>query len=122
MSIKTGKKTNLVLRSLIEILHEYHKKYKANVWGAVAEELAKSSRRRKAVNISRINRYTQPGDWVVVPGKVLGAGELDHVVIVAALGFSRSAVEKIQRAGGKAISIFELLKQKPDGSNVKIIG
>lgn len=122
MSVRLGKKTNIVLRLLVEQLLEYHKKYGADVWRAIADELAKSSRRRRAVNVSRINRYTQAGDVVVVPGKVLGSGELDHPVIVAALGFSKSAVEKIQRAGGRAISIFELLKERPDGSHVKIIG
>ena len=115
------KKTNIVLRLLLETLNEYYRKYNANIWRAVMEELMKPSRRR-AVNISRINRCTQPGDWVVVPGKVLGSGELDHEVVVAALSFSKSALEKIHRAGGRAISIFELLKEKPDGSNVKIIG
>lgn len=122
MSIELGKKTNIVLRLLIEALLEHYRKYNAKIWRAVAEELAKPSRRRRAVNVSKINRYTQPGDWVVIPGKVLGAGVLDHPVVVAAFAFSKSAVEKIQRAGGRAISIFELLKERPDGSYIKIIG
>jgi len=101
-----GKKTNLVLRELIETLEEYSKKYDARVWRAVAEELSKPSRKRRAVNVSRINRYTNPGDIVVVPGKVLGAGDINHPVTVAALSFSKTALEKIQRAGGRAISIL----------------
>ncbi|MEM0000920.1 MAG: 50S ribosomal protein L18e [Desulfurococcaceae archaeon] len=117
-----GKKTNLVLRELIEILLKYSSKYNAKVWRAVAEELNKPSRMRRAVNISRINRYTEHGDCVVVPGKVLGAGELDHPVVVAAFSFSKTAIVKIQRAGGRAVSIFELLRERPNGSNVKIIG
>lgn len=122
MSVKLGKKTSFILRLLVEQLHEHHKKYSAEIWRTVAEELLKPTRRRRAVNISKINRYTQANDVVVVPGKVLGSGELDHPVVVAALNFSKTAIEKIQRAGGRAISIFELLKERPDGSHVKIIG
>lgn len=117
-----GKKTNLVLRNMVEMLLKYSREYNANIWRAVAEELLKSRRRRRAINISRINRYTNPGDCVVVPGKVLGAGTLEHPVTIAALGFSKTALEKIQRAGGKAISIFDLLRENPRGSDVKIIG
>ncbi|MGC8982420.1 MAG: 50S ribosomal protein L18e [Desulfurococcaceae archaeon] len=122
MTIELGKKTNFTLRLLIETLLDYYRKYNANVWRAVAEELAKPSRKRRAVNVSKINRHTKSGDYVVVPGKVLSAGELDHPVVVAALGFSKAAIEKIQRAGGRAISIFELLKENPEGRGVKIIG
>lgn len=117
-----GKKTNLVLRELVETLLKYSNKYNAKIWKRVAEELSKPSRKRRAVNIGRINRYTEHGDYVVVPGKVLGAGELDHPVVIAAFSFSKTAIAKIQNAGGRAVSIFELLREKPNGSNVKIIG
>jgi large subunit ribosomal protein L18e len=72
--------------------------------------------------VSKINRYTEPNDYVIVPGKVLGAGELDHPVTVAAFSFSKTAIDKITRAGGRVISIFKLLEERPTGSNVKIIG
>ncbi|MGB9817361.1 MAG: 50S ribosomal protein L18e [Desulfurococcaceae archaeon] len=117
-----GKKTNLVLRELVETLHKYSRENKAEIWSTVAEELLKPSSKRRAVNVSKINRYTNPGDWVIVPGKVLGAGNLDHSVVVAALSFSKTALDKIQRAGGRAISILELLRENPKGSNVKIMG
>lgn len=109
-------------RDLVETLIKYSNEYDARIWRAIAEELLKPSRRRRAVNISRINRYTSPGDCVVVPGKVLGAGELDHPVTIAAFGFSKTALEKITRAGGRAMSIYELLRENPKGSNVKLIG
>ncbi|MEM4717279.1 MAG: 50S ribosomal protein L18e [Desulfurococcaceae archaeon] len=119
---RSNKKTNLVLRNMVETLLKYSREYNASIWRAVAEELLRPRRRRRAVNIGRINRYTSPGDCIVVPGKVLGAGNLEHPVIIAALGFSKTALEKIQRAGGKAISIFDLLRDNPRGSSVKIIG
>jgi len=59
---------------------------------------------------------------VVVPGKVLGAGEINHPVIVAAFSFSEKAKEKIKAAKGKCLSFIDLIKKNPKGSNVKIIG
>lgn len=40
-----------------------------------------------------------------VPVKILGTGQIDRAVEVHAHGFSRSAQEKIAKAGGKAIVI-----------------
>lgn len=74
------------------------------------------------MNISRLNRYTKVGDTVVVPGKVLGAGNLDHAVNVAAFSFSQQAQSKVLKAKGKCLSISKLVEENPKGSGVKIIG
>ncbi|MEM1566054.1 MAG: 50S ribosomal protein L18e [Candidatus Bathyarchaeia archaeon] len=114
--------TNPQLIELIRFLKKQSREQKAPIWKAVAEKLTVSKRRRIAVNISRINRYTEKNDTVVVPGKVLGAGELNHPVTVAAFAFSETAKQKIKRAKGKCLTIPELVKKNPKGSNVKIIG
>jgi large subunit ribosomal protein L18e len=114
--------TNIVLRKTIRALYKASREYKAPIWRVIAEELEKPRRRRRVVNISRINRYTREGDVIIIPGKVLGAGILDHRVTVAAISFSKTAVEKIRAAGGEAIHILELISRNPRGSNVKIIG
>ncbi|MEM3979829.1 MAG: 50S ribosomal protein L18e, partial [Ignisphaera sp.] len=93
----------------------------ANIWRYVAELLEKPTRKRVVVNLSKINRYTNEGDVVVVPGKVLGAGKIDHKVVVAATSFSQSAIQKIKAAGGRVVHILELLQENPRGSNVKVI-
>ncbi|HDM23801.1 MAG TPA: 50S ribosomal protein L18e [Candidatus Bathyarchaeota archaeon] len=116
MPIET-KATNTELRKLISFLW----KTKRPIWRAVAEQLAKPRRLRAEVNISKINRYTSEGDTVVVPGKVLGCGELDHPVTVAAFAFSKNALEKIKAAGGRAVTIWQLVEENPKGSNVKIM-
>jgi len=58
----------------------------------------------------------------VVPGKVLGAGKIDHPLHVAAFAFSEQARLKILKAKGKCLSILELVERNPKGTNVKIIG
>jgi len=106
-----------LIRSLRKKAHEND----AEIWRDVAEKLSSSRRRRATVNVSRLNRYTKEKDTVVVPGKVLGVGKLDHPLTVAAFAFSEQARAKISRAKGKCVSILELVKGNPKGSNVRIM-
>ncbi len=120
--MKNVKRTNPELIELVRFLKKQGRENKANIWPDIAERLAKSRRKRVAVNISRLNRYTQKNEIVAVPGKVLGAGEIRHPITVAAFAFSEKAEKKITAAKGKCLSFFDLIKKKPNGSNVKIIG
>lgn len=120
--MKKVKATNPELIKLIRFLRKQSRENKANIWREIAERLAKPRRKRIAVNLSRLNRHTQKNEMVVVPGKVLGAGEINHPVIVAAFSFSEKAKEKIKAAKGKCLSFIDLIKKNPKGSNVKIIG
>ncbi|RLG87739.1 MAG: 50S ribosomal protein L18e [Thermoprotei archaeon] len=113
--------TNYIIRRTIRELIKASNKHSARIWKYIAGLLMRPSRKRVAVNISKIRRYTKPGDIVVVPGKVLGAGAIDHSVTVAALSFSASAIEKIKAAGGRTMHILELVKERPKGSGVRII-
>ena len=113
--------TNVHLRRLIHYLKKKSREHRAPIWRRVAELLERPTRIRPEVNLSKINRYTEEGDQVVVPGKVLGGGLLDHRVSVAAYAFSRTAVEKIRKAGGEVLTIPQLVEKNPKGSGVKII-
>jgi len=116
---RTGS-TNVHLRRLIHKLRKISRENKAKVWRRVAELLSKPTRDFVEVNISKINRYSSEGETVVVPGKVLGSGELDHSVTVAAWKFSKKAYEKILKKG-RALTLQELLEENPNGKGVKII-
>lgn len=94
----------------------------ARIWRDLADRLSRSRQRRVAVNVSKLSRYTKKMETVVVPGKVLGAGKIDHPINVAAFAFSDQARLKILKAKGKCLSILELMKKNPKGANVKIIG
>ncbi len=113
--------TNVVLRKLIRELRKASSQQGVEIWDYVAEMLERPARRRVAVNLSKINRYASQSEYVVVPGKVLGSGVLEKPVVVAALSFSRKALEKIGSAGGTALSIRELVRLNPHGSNVRVI-
>ncbi|MCK4668991.1 50S ribosomal protein L18e [Candidatus Bathyarchaeota archaeon] len=116
------KTVNPELIRLIRFLRKKSRENKVKIWKDVAVRLAKARRKRIAVNVSRLNRYTEKKETIVVPGKVVGAGKLDHSVTVAAFAFSEKAKEKIKAARGKPISMLQLVKKNPKGSNVKMIG
>ncbi|NJE12638.1 50S ribosomal protein L18e [Thermococcus sp. LS2] len=113
--------TDINLRRLIRYLRKKSNEEGVKIWKDIAWRLERPRRQRAEVNISKINRYTKDGDMVVVPGSVLGAGNLDHKVIVAAWKFSEKAREKIIKAGGEAITIEELIERNPKGSGVIIM-
>jgi len=117
MAKRTGT-TDPALKKLIQELKKTSAKEKAPIWKRIANDLAKSSRRRREVNLTRINKHTKDKESVIVPGKVLGTGELDHEVTVAAWQFSEGARKKVKQA----LTIPELIKKNPKGKNVRIIG
>lgn len=119
--MRTGP-TNPQLKGLIDELQKKAYTDKAMLWKKVANDLARPTRNRRAVNLSRINRYTKKGDTVIVPGKVLAAGELDHSITIAAWQFSGQAEEKIKKADAKAVTIEEIMKSGIKGKGVRIIG
>ncbi|MEM4347499.1 MAG: 50S ribosomal protein L18e [Candidatus Altiarchaeota archaeon] len=118
---KTNKFKNPERERLIEKLKREGREKKVNLWIRIADELSKSRKNRRETNIWKINKYSKDGEFVLIPGKVLGYGNLEHKVNVAAFKFSKSAEEKIKSAGGEVISIEELLRRNPTGSKVKIL-
>ena len=119
--MKQTKSTNPEIIQLIRFLKKQSNENEAKIWREVAKHLSKTRQNRAAVNLSRINRHTQRSDIIVVPGKILGAGAIDHAVTVAALNASEKAKQKLAAVKAKYLSIQELVEKTPKGSNVKII-
>ena len=69
--------------------------------------------------MDRLNKYTKDNEIILVPGKVLGTGNLNHKLTIAAFSYSETAKEKLK---GNIVSIDELLKKDPKGKNIRIIG
>jgi large subunit ribosomal protein L18e len=118
---KITTKTNPRYSALVSTLKEMSRANDANVWRDIANRLEAPSNNFAEVNISKINRYAQDGDTIIVPGKVLGSGVLNQKVFVAAIKFSGAAEEKITGADGVCMTIEELVKQNPEGKKVKIL-
>lgn len=121
MARKKIEKTNPQLIELIGALKQSAREQQAAIWKELARRLEAPSRNHAEVNLSRLNRSTSSNDIVVVPGKVLGAGSIDHPICIAALSFSGTARAKILAASGRIATLGEVMDTKPSGSNIKII-
>ncbi|UCG00575.1 MAG: 50S ribosomal protein L18e [Candidatus Heimdallarchaeota archaeon] len=119
MKIKGRTDPNKV--ALIRFLKGAAAENKAKIWAILASEMSKARRRRITVNLSRLNRISSPGDILLIPGKVLGTGSVNHQLDIAAESFSEAAQKKISNAGGKCLTIEELVERDPKGSQVRII-
>ena len=119
--MKTKGRTDPNKETLIRNLKGIAAENNAKIWSALASELSRPNRQRVTVNISHLNRVSNPGDILLIPGKVLGAGILDHKLKIAAESFSISAKTKIQNAGGQCLTIEELITSNPKGSQVRLI-
>ena len=95
---------------------------KVPFWKAVARGLSRPSRKAFKVNLNKIEKYAKPKETVLVPGSVLGSGEIIKAHKVVALRFSASAKEKIVNAGGKAILIEDYINENPKGAKTRILG
>jgi large subunit ribosomal protein L18e len=118
--VKRTGPTNPYLKQLIEKLKKKSIELDAPIWKAIASKLGTPSRKRIEVNLLKIDRHTENGDTVIVPGVVLADGKLTKQVNIAAWRFSPSAIKKIKDKG-KIMTIEDLLQENPRGSNVKII-
>ncbi|MDP8011620.1 MAG: 50S ribosomal protein L18e [Thermoplasmata archaeon] len=115
-------KTNPELIDLIRTLKQKSREENVNIWRDIAERLEKPLRVWPEVNLSGIERYAENDSIILVPGKVLGAGILTKKVTVSAFKFSSEAKEKIESAGGKVLTIKELMAINPKGKEVRIFG
>jgi large subunit ribosomal protein L18e len=119
--MRQTKSTNPEIVRLIRFLRKQSREKDAGIWLDVAENLSKPSRQRVAVNLSKINRYTEKSETILVPGKILASGKLEHAITVAAFDASDKAKAKLSAAKAKYLTIAELVAANPTGSNVKII-
>ena len=118
--MKTTGPSNYQVQILVSELEP--KALTSNLWKRVLKDILKPARRRRTVNVYKIDLYAREGETVLVPGKVLSVGTLNKKVDVAALQFSSEAKRKIEEASGKTLTISELLAQNPDGKKVRILG
>lgn len=103
-------------------LRKHSKKSGQRLWSDVSEGILASRKNRPSVNVSEISRNAKEGSRVVVAGKVLGSGSIDHRVLVAAYSFSSSAKAKILAAGGECMGLREMMELDKNSKDVLLIG
>tara|TARA_B100000214_G_scaffold300444_1_gene230671 strand:- start:7 stop:372 length:366 start_codon:yes stop_codon:yes gene_type:complete len=118
---KPDRKTNSTLVSLIGDLKEHGRSTDSPIWRDIATRLSSSRKNWAAPNLSHISRNSSEKETILVPGKVLGSGEISGGQTVAAFSFSDGAKTKIESSGGRTLSIRELMEENPKGKGVRIL-
>lgn len=113
---------NAAINNTIWTLRGAFKKSKAQIWKALEYELSSRRSNRREVNVGRLSDITKEDDVVIVPGKILGSGVIDHKLTICTFSISEGAAKKILEAGGKIITLDRLIEKYPDGKGVRIIG
>jgi ribosomal protein L18E len=113
--------TNPELVETIRFLKTQARQTKSEVWHVAAEQLSSPRSRRAELDLNHISRASAPNAVVLVPGKVLADGALKHPVVVGAFRFSATAKVKIEKEGGKCLTIQDLVGRYPNGSKVQIL-
>lgn len=94
---------------------------KQKKWNKIAQIVSGGRRRYSNVNIKRIENESQEGDVIVIPGKVLGTGNLTKKIKICALYFSESAHDKIKQGKSESVKLVEEIKKNPEAKGVKIL-
>jgi large subunit ribosomal protein L18e len=91
------------------------------IYRDVSKRLMAPARNRVEKNLGDLNRITNDGDVIVVPGKILGDGTLSKSITIACYAISKSAVKKLEASNTKRMTIDELVEKYPEGKGVRII-
>jgi large subunit ribosomal protein L18e len=86
-------------------------KYKG-LWNRVLELSEVPARSRKSVNIFKINKHSEAGDMIIVPGKVLSEGKMEHKITITAMEYSAGALSRLKEAQCTVKKLDEMLKEK----------
>jgi len=111
-----------MLLALIQELKKASYEHDVPIWRDIALRLEKPLRNWPVVNLTKIDRFIHENETALIPGKVLSAGILTKKVSIAAWSFSEKSIEKIKKAGGKHLSLEELMKKNPTGKDIRILG
>ena len=123
MSLKRiNRKSNAELVQAITSLKKAARDNDAPIWKSIAKRLEGPSRNWPTVNISKLEYNSQKNSKIVVPGKLMGSGNLTKKVTVSAYSLTKSATEKIEKAGGKFVHYSDFIKSNPKGKDVMVIG
>lgn len=94
---------------------------KKKAWFEVSAILSGPRRKITSLNLGEMNEKAKEGDVIVVPGKVLSQGEINKKIKIVALGFSKKAKEKLEKAKVPFLTILEEIKKNPDAKDLKVM-
>lgn len=90
-------------------------------WLQVARMLTMPRTKKIAINLDEIEKHSKEGDTIVVPGKILGQGDLSKRIRLVALAFSAQAEKKLKDKKSEIVTIAQEIKINPKAQGVKIL-
>jgi large subunit ribosomal protein L18e len=110
---------NLQTQKLIENLYKLSKDKKKEIYAIVAKVLESSTRLQPSKNLFNLQKmnYISEGDIVVIPGKLLGTGNLEKKITIYCLNASESAKKKFKNIK----SLKDFCKDNIDYKKLKLI-
>ncbi len=114
---KASKKTNSFLVETIILA----KKQKAAKWVEIANLLALPRRQQIIKNLDEIEKQCKEGDTIIVPGKVLGKGDVSKRIRISAFSYSQEAREKLKAKKSEIVSIADEIKKNPKAEGIKVL-
>ncbi|MBS3091839.1 50S ribosomal protein L18e [Candidatus Pacearchaeota archaeon] len=90
-------------------------------WLEIANLISRPKRKQISVNLDQINEKVKDGERVIVPGKILGEGQLNKKIALVGFSFSQSAKEKLKKNKIETLELLNEIKKNPEAKNIKII-
>ncbi|MEM1535721.1 MAG: 50S ribosomal protein L18e [Candidatus Pacearchaeota archaeon] len=115
---KKAQRKNLELKETIFKLKKASKEKPELL--VVARYLALPRKKQVEVNLEKIDKKSENGDTIIVPGKVLSKGNLNKKIELVAFKASKKALQKIQSSGSKFKTIEQFVEESKN-KNFKII-
>ncbi len=84
----------------------------AGLWQYAYKIASRPRRQRVIVNLGKIEKIAKAGENIIIPGKVLGVGNLSKSLNITAMEYSDDAAEKVVKAGGRMLGLKEMMKQE----------
>ncbi len=94
----------------------------APIWSKIIKMARGSISADRVVNIKKIAEHTNEGDSVIVPGKVLGVGDIPHKITLYSFSISEPAAKIITKAGGSVKPVEDAVKNHPTGKGLIMLG
>ena len=104
-----------------EIVETAIKAKKSEKWRKIAEILSRPRRLQIVKNLDEIDKESKEGDTIVIPGKVLGNGNISKKIRIAALSFSQEAEKKLKEKKCEMIKLAEEIEKNKKAEGIKVL-
>ena len=118
---KTKLKSRARKKTAPEIVQTILIARKNPAWLKVAKIIAGPRRLQPAINLSEIDKNSEIGDTILVPGKILSKGEITKKIKLCALSISAQAKEKLKSTKSEFVHIIDEINKNKKAEGIKII-